>query len=163
MVTGVADQILGSHHTGFTVSSLERSLSFYLGLLGGELVVEAAPPPGGYIAELLGYQEARVRLVQVRLPGSSHLLELMEIEEPPGIAVPVEPRRIGCAHLCIVVADLPDTWRRLRAAGVRFVSEPVQMTGGANPGGWGVYARDPDGIIVQLVQRARPSSAEPGD
>lgn len=159
----VSDQILGLHHTGFMVSNLDRSLSFYLDALGAELIVEAAPPAGGYIADMLGYRGARVRLAQVKLPGCTHLLELMQLEEPPGIAAPIEPRTVGCAHLCIIVADIVDTWQRLKACGVQFVSEPVQMTAGANAGGWGVYARDPDGIIVQLAQRAQPGADQDRD
>jgi catechol 2,3-dioxygenase-like lactoylglutathione lyase family enzyme len=83
----------------------------------------------------------------------------MEYLSPEAVTQPIEPRTIGSAHLCVVVVDIMDVWRRLLRAGVEFVGEPVQMTRGPNAGGWGVYARDPDGIIVQIIERAaRPDT-----
>ena len=44
-------------------------------------------------------------------------------------------------------------YEELKARGVEFRSPPVEITAGANQGGWGVYLLDPDGITVELFQR----------
>ena len=52
-----------------------------------------------------------------------------------------------------VVDDLPATYERLIAAGVdTFVSPPVLVDTGINTGGYGLYLRDPDGIVVEIFQ-----------
>ena len=58
----------------------------------------------------------------------------------------------GTAHVCVSVDDLRAVHRTLRRAGVEFVSEPVLVTSGANKGRIAVYAKDPDGIRVELLQ-----------
>jgi len=56
------------------------------------------------------------------------------------------------AHLCFLVPDLRTVHARLAAAGVDFVSGPVEVDTGANAGGLGLYLRDPDGITLELFQ-----------
>ena len=82
------------------------------------------------------------------------MVELFEYFAPEG-AHPgrIEPRDVGTAHLCFVVDDLPAVYERLRAAGVdTFVSPPVVVDTGINTGGYGLYLRDPDGIVVEIFQ-----------
>jgi hypothetical protein len=59
------------------------------------------------------------------------------------------------------VDDLPALYERLAGAGVAFVSPPVLITAGLNRGGYGVYCRDPNGILVELFQLP-PSTPAPG-
>ncbi|MGH2389527.1 MAG: VOC family protein, partial [Chloroflexota bacterium] len=58
----------------------------------------------------------------------------------------------GAAHLAMCVDDIHDRYRRLSAAGVRFNSEPNAITAGINMGGFTCYFRDPDQIVLELVQ-----------
>ena len=144
-------EIEGLHHTCFTVSSLERSLAFYRDLLGCE-VLARRERKGGYFAAIVGYPDAHVRMAHLRVPLSEHLIELFEYLAPAGAPVPIEPRLIGCAHLCFLVSDLEGLYERLRAAGIdSFFSAPVDI--GPNGEERALYLRDPDGIIVELYQR----------
>ncbi|HEY3079054.1 MAG TPA: VOC family protein [Chloroflexota bacterium] len=136
-------------HTGFTVSNLERSLAFYRDLLGLEVVVQFVPAE--YFARVVGFPGARARIAFLRVPGDTHRLELLEYE-PQGEPTPRETNRPGNGHICFYVDDLPAMHRQLSAAGVTFVSEPVPITAGPNQGAQAVYARDPDGFAVELVQ-----------
>ena len=94
-------------------------------------------------------------MAHLRVPGGKHLLELFEYFAPEG-AHPsrIEPRYVGTAHLCFVVDDLPAVYEQLRSAGVdTFVSPPASVVDtGINTGGYGVYLRDPDGIVVEIFQ-----------
>jgi catechol 2,3-dioxygenase-like lactoylglutathione lyase family enzyme len=140
------------HHTGFTVSDLEGSLRFYRDLLGCE-VVATQEKQGGYLATIVGYPGAHVRMAHLRAPDSVHLIELFEYLEPSPSRAQLEPRVVGCAHVCLIVADLDATYSRLRAAGVdSFFTPPVEVDTGFNAGGSALYLRDPDGIIVELFQ-----------
>jgi lactoylglutathione lyase len=143
----------GIHHTGYTVSDLDRSLGFYRDLLGME-VLATQEKEGGYLAAIVGYPDAHVRMAHLRMPGSDHVVELFEYLAPAGAAPErIEPRDVGTAHLCFVVNDLPAEYERLRSAGVdSFVSEPVAVDTGINTGGFGLYLRDPDGIVIELFQ-----------
>lgn len=140
-------------HTGLTVSSLERSLRFYRDALGLEVVMEQEKE-GGYLAAITGYPGAHVRMAQLAAPGGGRL-ELFQYLEPSGRGTPPEPREIGITHVCLVVADAHEAYRRLAEAGGEPLSEPVPIDTGANAGGWALYVRDPDGIVLELFQPPR--------
>jgi lactoylglutathione lyase len=140
------------HHTGFTVSSLDRSVAFYRDLLGCE-VMAAQEKEGGYLAAIVGYPDAHVRMAHLRVPAGEHVIELFEYLAPEGAKADVAPRNVGSSHLCFIVDDLPATYERLRERGVdSFVSPPIEVDTGVNRGGYALYLRDPDGITVELFQ-----------
>jgi catechol 2,3-dioxygenase-like lactoylglutathione lyase family enzyme len=60
----------------------------------------------------------------------------------------------GAAHLALTVDDIHERYERLRAAGVSFVSPPNHITAGINTGGYTCYVRDPDDIVLEVVQRS---------
>lgn len=139
------------HHTGLTVSDLERSVGFYCGMLGCH-VVSRQEKAGGYLAKIVGSPSAHVRMVHLRAPHGELIIELFEYVKPGSVVQPLEPWRIGNAHLAFVVDDLAAVYSKLRAQGVEFVSEPVDIDTGVNAGGKGLYLRDPDGITLELFE-----------
>jgi catechol 2,3-dioxygenase-like lactoylglutathione lyase family enzyme len=143
---------LGLYHTGFTVTDLERSIAFYR-LLGLE-VIATQEKQGGYLAAIVGYPDAHVRMAHLRAPGSPGVLELFEYVTPIGQSSGrLEPRDTGVAHVCYAYQDLELVYKRLVDAGVdTFVSPPQLIDTGFNQGGFGLYLRDPDGIPVELFQ-----------
>jgi hypothetical protein len=55
-----------------------------------------------------------------------------------------------------VTDDLDAEVEQLRGRGVEFHSSgPVTTTSGPNKGGRGIYAQDPDGNALEIVQLAR--------
>jgi catechol 2,3-dioxygenase-like lactoylglutathione lyase family enzyme len=142
------------HHTGYTVSDLDRSVAFYRDLLGCE-VLATQEKEGGYLAAIVGYPDAHVRMAHLRVPGNEHVIELFEYLAPAGDRADVEPRNVGASHLCFVVADLEALYDSLLARGVTsFVSPPIEVDTGINRGSLALYLRDPDGITVELFQPA---------
>jgi catechol 2,3-dioxygenase-like lactoylglutathione lyase family enzyme len=147
------------HHTGYTVADLDRSVAFYRDLLGCE-VLATQEKQGGYLAAIVGYPDAHVRMAHLRAPDSTHVIELFQYLSPQSGTHSLEPRDVGTAHLCFIVDDLHGTYERLRAAGVdSFVSPPVEVDTGINRGGCALYLRDPDGIPVELFQPPRRDEA----
>jgi catechol 2,3-dioxygenase-like lactoylglutathione lyase family enzyme len=148
------------HHTGYTVSDLDRSVAFYRDLMGLEVLAQQEKQ-GGYLAAIVGYQDAHVRMAHLRAPASGHVLELFEYIAPKGETPErIEPRDVGTAHLCFLVDDLDAVYRRLVDAGVdTFVSPPVLVDTGINTGGYGIYLRDPDGIVLEIFQPPKRDGA----
>jgi catechol 2,3-dioxygenase-like lactoylglutathione lyase family enzyme len=144
--------VRGLHHTCYTVSDLDRSVAFYRDVLGCEVMAEQEKE-GGYLAAIVGYPDAHVRMAHLRVPGTEHVIELFEYLAPAGTRADVEPRNVGASHLCFLVDDLPALYEGLREKGVdSFVSPPVEVDTGVNKGGYALYLRDPDGISVELFQ-----------
>jgi catechol 2,3-dioxygenase-like lactoylglutathione lyase family enzyme len=139
------------HHTGLTVTDLDASLAFYCDALGFEIVF-TQEKRGGYLAEIVGYPDAHVRMAQLALPGSAHRLELFQYLRPEPVVRRAEPRETALTHVCLIVDDVERATERLVAAGAEAPTRPVLVDTGANAGGRGVYVRDPDGIILELFQ-----------
>ena len=147
-------RITKAHHTGFTVASLEKSLAFYRDLLGFEVVFQWNPR-APYIGELLGYPDVDLHAAILRLPNSDVFLELLEYRGIPKKSVDMANGNIGNAHIAFNVDELDPLYERLKASGVRTVSAPITPTIGPNKGGRAVYAIDPDGFRVELIQTSR--------
>lgn len=144
-------------HAGLTVRDLDRSLAFYRDLLGMEVVMEQEKQ-GGYLAAIVGYADAHVRMAHLAFPGDGARIELFQYLTPAPRGDAGEPRDVGITHVCLAVADVHALVTRLDDAGVELYSRPVLVDTGANAGGWGVYLRDPDGITVELFQPAKEST-----
>ena len=142
--------ITSINHTGLTVSDLDRALAFYRDALGLEVVMQQEKE-GGYLAAITGYPKAHVRMAHLATPGGGRL-ELFEYLEPRGSGRPLEPSTVGITHVCLVVEDVHEAHRRLVKAGAEPFSEPIEIDTGANAGAYGLYVRDPDGIVLELFQ-----------
>ena len=143
--------IFGADHTSYTISNLERSLAFYVGILGCELLWQREIT-NEYFGEIVGLSGCVVKAAHLQIPGSEHHIELFEYVQPAGSRADVRTNNVGSSHISFLVDDLPAVYKTLKVAGVQFRSPPVEITAGANRGGWGIYLLDPDGIIVELFQ-----------
>jgi lactoylglutathione lyase len=146
-------------HVGFAVSDLDRSLAFYLDLLGLESLWERIFEEE-YVRTLVGYPTVRLRCAYLKIPGSAVKLELLEYQDVPRVNTQSHRADPGNAHLALSVNDLDSLCRRLKRKGVKFVSESVVSTAGHYKGAKTVYLEDPDGISVQLIQPA-PEQGKP--
>jgi catechol 2,3-dioxygenase-like lactoylglutathione lyase family enzyme len=146
--------IVGAHHTSFTVVDLERSVAFFRDALGLDLLY-VREIRDDYFGRIVGLPGCAVKAALLRLPGSGHHIELFQYLEPHGEAYQPRPCDPGSSHLSLLVDDLPGLAAELRERGVNFVSEPILITAGPNRGGYGVYLRDPNGILIELFQPPR--------
>lgn len=133
------------HHVGITVGDLDRSVDWYctnFGLreivrnhLEGDVISKQTDLPGTEIDVAL-------------LAGSNTIVELLCYGSPAGRPYTLRTCDVGAAHVCIVVGDLDATCREMRSRGVEFHAEPCSLIGNERM----VYVRDPDGIMVELLQ-----------
>ena len=124
---------------GIVCSDFDKSLEFYHDKLGFEIVLDIDIP--GDLATTVGLAPSGFR--QVRLQAGSTLIKLMQIEA----ALPTgsDEFKAGVRWLTYFVADINETVAALKAKGVKFISEPH---------GTVVAAKDPDGLLVEIVQRS---------
>ena len=134
-----------SHPTidiAITCSNFEASLDFYHNKLGLEIVLELEIPDD--LARGVGLAPTGFR--QVRLQAGNTLIKLMDIESPP--PTPAHGFAAGVRWLTFFVENIQGTVEALKQNGVEFLSEPISA-----PDAIGVAcAKDPDGILVELVQ-----------
>jgi catechol 2,3-dioxygenase-like lactoylglutathione lyase family enzyme len=151
-------QVGSVYHTRFTVSDIERSVSFYRDLLGLKLIrrqTGTAP----YLAAVTGFEGVRLEIALLQSQDGGSMLELLQYVSHPAEPTDRATNRPGNAHLCFRVEDIRAACAELHRHGVRLISEPTEITAGAHRGGWAVYLRDPDGLIVELYQGASGSPA----
>lgn len=139
-------------HVGFTVSDLERSVEWYSKLLGTEPVLRRRSADW-YMGEMIGYPGCEMEYVYFALPETEALLELIEYVTPESGPMDPETSNVGNGHFCLVVDDIHAEFERIAAFATFRSAAPVEITAGANRGGWGAYLRDPDGVTVQLLQK----------
>jgi catechol 2,3-dioxygenase-like lactoylglutathione lyase family enzyme len=130
-------------HLDLVVTSLDRSLSFYRGLL----------EPLGYVrtSEIEG--ERGERVVYLGREGGMGSVSLREAQSDAH-GVPYDRYGVGLHHLAFgapsrEVVDERAEW--LRAQGATIESGPEEY--GYTPGYYAVFFYDPDGIKLELVHR----------
>jgi len=143
-------------HLGICVSDLERSLAFYKDALGFA-EVGRFHDAHGHSSLLLELTD--VRLTAVYLERDGWRIELLHFEQPA--AVGDTDRRpmnaLGLTHLSFVVTDLDDAIAAVARAGGRVI-DATRMRGQARA----VFATDPDGVRLELIEREGDPLAIPG-
>jgi lactoylglutathione lyase len=124
-------------HTMMRVMDLQRSLDFYIGAMGMQLVRRQDYPTGRFTLALLGYGAE----------DDSTVLELTHNWDQ------TEPYAQGTAwgHIAIAVTDIQAVCADLAEFGVNIVRAPGPMKHSAT---LIAFIEDPDGYKIELIQRA---------
>lgn len=144
------------HHTVLLVTDFDRSLDFYCNTLGFELISRDEDRRGPFLDQMFGMSGVVIKLSLLRAGG-----EIIEVIEP---VAPAELKAVtdrsdtprGIARIGWEVNEIEEMVADLKAKGVEFVSDIVDMTVGHYAGGKVVFFRDPDGILLELQQPAVP-------
>jgi lactoylglutathione lyase len=124
-------------HTMMRVMDLQRSLDFYIGAMGMQLVRRQDYPTGRFTLAFLGYGAE----------DDSTVLELTHNWDQ------TEPYAQGTAwgHIAIAVTDIQAVCADLAEFGVNIVRAPGPMKHSAT---LIAFIEDPDGYKIELIQRA---------
>lgn len=141
--------ITGVNHTSFTVSNLDRSLTFYNGLLGMP-ILSIAERPIEFAEKVVAIPGAHLKIAYLDAWG--HKLELIQYLSHPGDRATSRTCDVGSAHLCFDVDDIHSLIRELSVKEVIFKGTPQVIPAGTNKGGLTVYLEDPDGIPLEFIQ-----------
>ena len=158
---GEAPRVVGVDHVSLTVDDLDRSVGFYCGLLGLTLHDRGRLEPE-LIEQMTGMPNAQVDYADVDL--GSRILELLN-HRTAGVRRPIASRqeRPGSVHIGLRVDDAAAVHGRLAAAGFAPLSPPRTLPDDGS--GWSgsivFYVRDPDGVMLEIVERAEAASRAP--
>lgn len=133
-------------HSALSVANMDRSLAFYRDLLGLEVRRILEPNPALPLGTVVGLPGARARIAHLML--GPVMLELFEYQSPAGEPIPPTRRQAdhGWIHIGLRSSDVRGDYARLQAAGVTFLSAPVEF----RPRVWIVYFHGPDGEVIEL-------------
>lgn len=148
-------KVSGLDHVSVTCGDLDASIAFYSDVLGLE-VADRGESDDREIALMMDLNRVRIRWADVDL-GDGTTLELVQFLDPSGSPVSKSLWDPGATHIGLQVDDIDAMHARLREAEVRVVSKPVRLT---EEGSWHgakvLYAVDPDGTWIELVERPEP-------
>ncbi|MDD5707641.1 MAG: VOC family protein [Kiritimatiellae bacterium] len=134
-------------HVAMSVADLERSVAFYVDLLGFEQTDVIECPASGRLGEVVGLPHCSARIVKLR--HGNLTLELFAYASPRGR--PATDRcqaDLGLTHLGFATTDIHAEYERLRGKGVTFYGPPVEY----RPRVWNVYFYGPDGETCEFRQ-----------
>jgi len=139
-------------HVAITVRDMKRSLRFYRDRLGlREQSRHDLEGPG--ISRMAGKDRVRMRVVRLICPKTPGVqIDLQQYLAPKGRQSDSRLGDVANSHLCLEVKDLPRVYKKLRAAGVRFVSAPVEFDLEAEGKIRCVFFLDPDGYVLELTE-----------
>lgn len=140
---------------GTTVSDLDRSVRFFVNVLGFTKTAAPVELSGRPFELLHGVFGARMRVARLTL--GAEQIELTEYAAPRGRPYPADTRGNDrwFQHIAIITSDMAAAYARLREHDVPHASTGPQRLPDWNPGAGGIqayYFRDPDGHFLELLQ-----------
>ena len=124
-------------HTALVVSDMARSIDFYTGTLGFQVVKELDFPGRKLVMIALGDDPAsKIELIRY---------EETDLSQP----VPEERTPLGLRHLALHVVDVAAAYQALVQAGVEMEPEPPFQRPDGPPIAFG---RDPDGVLLEISE-----------
>lgn len=127
--------MIGSvEHMAIAAKNPADLAGWYRDTLGFEVVVDGGPKGIWFVGPL----------------GAGATIEIIPASE----AAPVDRARNdpGWSHLAFTVADFNTAHQALVGKGIQFQGEPRQQ----GDGSWIAFFPDPDGNVLQIVQRPKP-------
>lgn len=150
-------------HINVVCRDLERSLRFYVDILGMHVVDGPFDAEGPALAGIghgaqswgIAPDAVKIRFAFLRFgdDAAETILDLLEFVEPRSYGAPhPNLQMIGIARIALKVIDVQSTYEAMLAKGVKFISPPVPITLGDNLLHGIAYCcfYDPDGTILEL-------------
>lgn len=136
-------------HTGFITPDIEVSVRFWEDVLGFE-----AQPIGerrkSWIGQFMGVPDAQVRLVH--LYGHGTHIEFIAFDRPNDIPVIARASQGNVAHICLRTDGVEALRERILAGGGSEQGTLVAIDEGIAKGLRGLYMKDPNGILIEIVE-----------
>ena len=143
--------ITGFNHTSFTVADIGKSVRFWTERLGFS-VASVSPREGRWQEEVTGVPGAS--LMVAHLHGHGHHIEFIQYLAGGIAGAAPDPALRGASHVCLETDDIERTWEELLKAGATAQGRIAAVTTGAVGGAKAGYIRDPNGILIELLQLA---------
>ena len=123
-------------HTMLRVGDLQRSIDFYTQVMGMQLLRTTERPEQQYSLAFVGYgtnpEHAEIELTY------NHGVDSYDLGK-------------GYGHIALGVPDVAASCEKIRAAGGVVIREAGPVKGGTTVI---AFVRDPDGYLIELIERA---------
>lgn len=139
-------------HTNIIARDAAKLIDFYKKSLGCKSMGQTRDLRGPWLDRLTGLPQAHITGEHLLLPGYDAAHPTLEIFSYDSLrdTLPPEVNRPGLAHLAFEVDDVETTLEAIRAEGGGQVGEVVTAAYPNNMEAVFVYARDPEGNIIEL-------------
>ena len=145
-------------HTGITVSDLDRSISFYRDVLGFE-ISKPVQVSGPMFESITGVPGCVIDIAFAR--GLGQVIELLCFRQPADRKTSqLRTCDPGFWHLCLKVRNIEQVVQAIRAKGFEPLGEIQTAEDAPAKGLRVVYARDPDGVVLELMEEPPGFSLE---
>lgn len=135
-------------HVGIVVANMQRSLWFYRDLLGMQVWADYRDH-SDYVRAITATPNADIWMVKLRASDGGSIELLQYLSHPQDVPEPRRAFDVGCNHVALQVNDIDAIYQKLKNAGITFHAPPtISSDGGAKV----TYCRDPEGVIVELVE-----------
>ena len=108
------------HHTGLSVTDMERSLGLYRDILGMDVEFDVMIKDIPEFGTIIGLPGVRERIVMLKL--NNCRIELFQFFEPKGKKIERRQCDIGYMHVAFIVDELDSICSRLKEEGIEFYS-----------------------------------------
>ncbi len=140
-------------HLNLVVADLEVTATFYERVFGFSRGFSAILH-GEWFETVTQIAGARAECLFLESPRGGARLELIRYENSdPKTAPDGSPAALGLRHFALEVEDLAATMEKLVENGAEMLSAPVEVPFAVGNLGrkWLCYARDPDGVLVEIA------------
>jgi lactoylglutathione lyase len=144
-------QVTRFNHFNVSVSDMDASIHFYSEVLGLSLRGRGTVSYP-HLDKIIGLDNTEIEWAELDIPGGG-LIELFRYIAPQGVVVDPSVNNSGTTHFALEVRDINQLHQDLVRAGVPVASPgPVEIPFGDWAGWRCLYAKDPDGITIELGQ-----------
>jgi catechol 2,3-dioxygenase-like lactoylglutathione lyase family enzyme len=139
-------------HIDFIVSSIEKSLGFYVGKLGFQ-VVDDSIVEGDLAKFLSGNTYNKFRMVFLRIAQFGPMIELIEFLESGDDDSPIPPlSRSPSVNISILVESISNLLQRMEENDLFPVGDLYNVSLAKLGNADIVFFRDPDGYLIEFVE-----------
>lgn len=144
-------------HFNIVVRDLDATIRFYCDILSFRQT-NRARLEGDWIDAVAGIRGISADVVFLELPGGGPRIEVLQYLTPAGQSLPANSiaNTQGLRHLAFRISGMTAMIEKLKAAGVRFLGEPVEVPAGILKDSKVrkslCYFLDPDGVLLELAE-----------
>src|SRR5580658_9416376 len=146
--------LLGVEHIGVTVPDMEAATTFFVEVLGAEVLFEVGPfsSEDDWMEKHLGvHPRAVIRRLRMLRLAAGPSVELFEYSSPDHDDGRPRNSDAGGHHLAFYVTDMVAAVEHLKHHRVKILGDPTTLADGASAGLTWVYFLAPWGLQLELV------------
>lgn len=128
-------------HIGIMTNDLQKSLEFYVGILGFSILTKIEMTDAGFSAVFVEKNGSKIELMKYdgkNIPKRSKGDEF----KIGGNSIPIND------HISFSVDDIESTVTEFKEKGIIFDLEPMQLEGGMKLASF----KDPNGVLIELIE-----------